>query len=280
MSAQTDTHPSAKCVHWDLQNGVAQVWLNRAARANALDVAGWHELRDTFEAIDRHPEVRVAVLQGTGAHFCAGIDLRVLADLRSEACANGGCEGRDREALARWILDLQDCVNAIERCRVPVVAAVQGVCFGGGVDIICACDLRIATRSARFCVKEVDLAVTADLGVLQRLPHLVGEGRARELALTAREFDGAQAERMGLVTELFDTPETLHTGAAQLAKGLASKSALALRGTKRAALVARDEGVAAGLRQVAWSNAATLLSQDLSEALSNLRKPGHARDHA
>lgn len=257
-------------VRWDVREGVARVWLSRPARANALDVAGWHALRDAFEAIDSHPDARVAVLQGEGAHFCAGIDLSVLAGLRTQAGAESGCEGRDRESLARWILDLQDGVSAIERCRVPVIAAIHGVCYGGGVDIISACDLRIATRSARLCVKEVDLAVTADLGVLQRLPHLVGEGRARELALTARVFDGEHAERIGLVTEVFDSPEALRAGAERLAAELAGKSPLALRGTKRAALVARDEGVAAGLRQVAWANAATLLSSDLSEALSAL----------
>jgi enoyl-CoA hydratase/carnithine racemase len=257
-------------VRWEVRENVARVYLSRPSRSNALDVAGWHALRDAFDAIDRHPDARVAVLQGEGAHFCAGIDLNVLARLRSQAKAEGDCDGRARESLARWILDLQGCVNAIERCRVPVIAAIHGVCFGGGVDIICACDLRVATRSARFCVKEVDLAVTADLGVLQRLPHLVGEGRARALALTAQEFDGAYAERIGLVTELFDAIDELRAGADHLAACLADKSPLAMRGTKQAALAARDEGVAAGLRQVAWWNAATLLSQDLNEAMTAL----------
>lgn len=270
---------STSTVHWDVCEGVARVWLSRPDRANALDVAGWHALRSAFEAIDRRADARVALLQGEGAHFCAGIDLGVLADLRTQAGMNGDCDGRDRESLALWILDLQDCVNAIERCRVPVIGAIHGVCYGGGVDIVSACDLRIATRSARFCVKEVDLAVTADLGVLQRLPHLVGEGRARELALTAKVFDGVYAERVGLVTELFDSHDALRAGADQLATLLADKSPLALRGTKRAALVARDEGVAAGLRQVAWSNAATLLSRDLSEALSALHGQRKAHHH-
>ena len=270
MSIDVDTHEGT--VRWDVHEGVARVWLSRPRRANSLDVAGWHALREAFDSIDRHEAVRVAVLQGEGAHFCAGIDLSVLARLRSHAGADSGCDGRDRECLARWIFDLQDCVTSIERCRVPVIAAIHGVCYGGGVDIISACDIRIATRSARFCVKEVDLAVTADLGVLQRLPRLVGEGRCRELALTAREFDGEYAQRIGLVTETFESTEALRSGVDQLATCLADKSPLALRGTKRAALVARDEGVASGLRQVAWSNAATLISKELSEALSALEE--------
>lgn len=259
-------------VRVDVQDGIATVVLNRPPRANALDVAGWHALRSAFAHIDARQDVRVAVLQGEGKHFCAGIDLSVLSDLRAQAGADTGCAGRDRESLGRWIEDLQDCVTAIERCRVPVIAAIQGVCYGGGVDIITACDLRYATRDARLCIKEIDLAVTADLGVLQRLPHLVGDGRARELVYTAREFDGAQAEHMGLVSATFDTPAALAAGVAQLAAELAAKPPLALRGTKRALLYTRDAGVAAGLRQVADWNSATLISDDLTEALAAQRE--------
>lgn len=248
------------------------VALARPTRANALDVAGWHALRRAFDTLDEHASLQAAVLYGHGNHFCAGIDLSVLADLRGQCGANTGCEGRDRERLGRWIVDLQDCVNAIERCRVPVIAAVHGVCFGGGVDLACACDLRYSTRDARFCVKEVDLAVTADLGVLQRLPHIVGDGCARELAYTAREFDGAYAERIGLVSGAFDTQAELMTAVDALAEELAAKPALALQGTKQAMLYARNHGVAAGLRQVADWNATTLLSRDLAEAIAAQRE--------
>lgn len=256
----------------DVQHGIATLTLNRPQRANALDVAGWHALRQAFADLDRRTDVRVAVLQGAGPHFCAGIDLSVLLNLRTQCDANTGCDGLDRERICHWIEDLQDCVTAIERCRVPVIAAIQGVCFGGGVDIATACDMRYATHDARLCVKEIDLAITADLGVLQRLPHLVGDARARELVYTAREIDGAQAERMGLVGASYASAEALHAGVAELARTLAGKSPLALRGTKRALLHARDAGVHAGLRQVAEWNAAALLSQDLTEALAAHRE--------
>ena len=255
-----------------VQHGIATVTLNRPQRANALDVAGWHGLRDAFTQLDRRTDVRVAVLQGAGAHFCAGIDLSVLLNLRTQCDADTGCDGLDRERLCHWIEDLQNCVSAIERCRVPVIAAIQGVCYGGGVDIITACDMRYATHDARLCVKEIDLAVTADLGVLQRLPHLVGDGRARELVYTAREIDGAQAERIGLIGASYANAEALQASVAELARTLAGKSPLALRGTKRALLHARDAGVHAGLRQVAEWNAAALLSQDLTEALAAHRE--------
>lgn len=255
-------------VHLEVDDHVATVRLNRPQRANALDLPGWAALRTAFEDIDRRAEVRVVVLRGEGPHFCAGIDLSVLSDLRDRSGARTGCEGRDRERLGRWIEDLQDCVSSIERCRVPVIAAIHGVCFGGGVDIICACDLRYATRDARFCVKEIDLAITADLGVLQRMPHIIGDGRTRELVYTAKEFDGDHAERIGLVSGAFESGAALNVAVDGVARVLAAKSPLAIRGTKKALLSARDSGVAAGLRQVADWNAATLLSNDLSEALS------------
>lgn len=255
-------------VRTEIRAHVAQITLVRPAKANALDVSGWHALRDAFRALDARDDVRVATLTGEGAHFCAGIDLAVLSDLRTHSRATTGSDVRNRDRLWRWIVELQACINAIEHCRMPVIAALHGVCYGGGVDIACACDLRYATRDARLCVKEVDMAVTADLGVLQRLPRLVGDGRARELALSAREFSGAEAERMGLVSGVFDSADELHQGVQAIAENLAAKPPLALQGTKRALLFARDASVALGLDQVADWNSVALLSQDVSEAMA------------
>lgn len=258
----------APAVRTEIRNRLAQVTLARPGKANALDVAGWHALRDAFLALDDRDDVHVATLTGEGAHFCAGIDLAVLKELRSHSGATTASDSRNRERLWRWIVELQACVNAIEHCRVPVIAALHGVCYGGGVDIACACDLRYATRDARLCVKEVDMAVTADLGVLQRLPRLAGDGRARELALSAREFSGDEADRMGLVSGVFDTVEELHRQVHAMAETLAAKPPQALHGTKRALLFARDARVADGLKQVADWNAAALLSPDVGEAMA------------
>lgn len=257
----------APALHIEVRDHIAQVILARPTKANALDVAGWHALRDAFHALDERDDVRVAILTGEGAHFCAGIDLAVLKDLRGHSRATTGSDSRNRERLWQWIVELQGCVNAIEHCRHPVIAAVHGVCYGGGVDIACACDLRYATRDARLCVKEVDMAVTADLGVLQRLPRLVGDGRARELAFSAREFTGDEAERMGLVSGVFNSVDELHRGVQTIAENLAAKPPLALHGTKRALLFARDARVADGLKQVADWNATALLSRDVSAAM-------------
>lgn len=265
------THPVHSAIAWSVADAVATVQIHRPDKANALDEAGWHALRDAFEAIDARDDVRVVLLHGAGPHFCAGIDLELLAALPERFSASGACGGRSREALEGWITGLQACVTAVEACRFPVIAALHGVCFGGGMDIACAADIRLASDDLRACVKEVDLAVTADLGVLQRLPRIVGGGVARELALTARSFDAPYAERVGFVSRTYPDRRGLLDGAMALAQQLCGKSPLALRGTKRA-MVNGHASVQEGLREVAAWNAATLLSTDLDEAIAAVRQ--------
>lgn len=161
-----------------------------------------------------------------------------------------------------------------------MICAIQGACFGGGVDLVTACDVRFSTRDARFCVKEVDLAITADIGTLQRLPTIVGHGVATELALTAREISGEEAERVGLVTRAFADAGELSRGASAAAIAVAAKSPLAVQGTKAAMLHARDHSVNEGLEHVAVMNSARLTSEDLTEAMSakfQRRKPIFAK---
>jgi enoyl-CoA hydratase len=259
------------------EGGVATVRLERPRAANALDRPLWQALRTTFRALDEDPSVRVVVLTGAGAHFCAGIDLSMLGEIGSMA-PEGACAGRSRDALRRVILDLQDVLTTVERCRVPVLAAVQGVCVGAGLDLVAACDLRYATPGSRFTLKEVDMGLAADVGVLQRLPRIIGEGRTREIAYTGREVGGVEAERMGLVNACVVAPsddadgadetEALLAHVGEVARGLAAKSPLALRGTKHAITYARDHTVADGLEQIATWNSAQLISDDVAEAVA------------
>lgn len=263
-------------IQTSLEAGIAQIRFDRPDKANALNATMWQELREAMAWLDRTPEARVGVLSGRGAHFCAGIDLQMLAGLKhSDACA-----GRNAEALRRSILDLQDTVTSIERCRKPVLAAVHGACVGGGIDIITACDMRYCSEQAWFSVKEVDVGLVADVGTLQRLPRLVGEGMARELAYTGRRFDAGEALAMRLVNRSFADTEALHTGVLQLAAEIAAKSPLAVRGTKEMITYVRDRSVADGLNHVATWNAAMLFSEDLQEALAaaQARRPGRFRD--
>lgn len=249
--------------------GVATVRLERPEAANALDRTLWRELRDTFTALDADPGVRVVVLAGAGKHFCAGIDLSMLGEIQGMA-PDGADPGRAREALRRLILDLQDVLTTVERCRVPVLAAIQGVCVGAGLDLAVACDLRYATPRTKFSLKEVDMGLAADVGVLQRLPRIVGEGRAREMAYTCRDVRGPEAETMGLVNACVevDDPEALVAHVQEIARALAAKSPLAMRGTKHAITYARDHSVADGLDQIATWNASALISDDLTEAVT------------
>jgi enoyl-CoA hydratase len=259
--------PTALSVTHD--GGVATVRLERPEAANALDRTLWRELRDTFTALDADPGVRVVVLAGAGKHFCAGIDLSMLGEIQGMA-PDGADPGRAREALRRLILDLQDVLTTVERCRVPVLAAIQGVCVGAGLDLAVACDLRYATPRTKFSLKEVDMGLAADVGVLQRLPRIVGEGRAREMAYTCRDVRGPEAETMGLVNACVeaDDPEALVAHVQEIARTLAAKSPLAMRGTKHAITYARDHSVADGLDQIATWNASALISEDLTEAVT------------
>jgi len=261
-----------------LDGGVATVTLNRPEKANAIDMAMWHEIRDAMRWLDGTPEARVGIVRGAGTQFTSGIDLALLSAIRAEIA--DACDGRAREKLRNLILDLQDTLTAIERCRKPVIAAVHGACIGGGVDLVSACDIRIASADAMFSVREVDVGMTADLGTLQRLPRLVGEGMARELVYTGRNVDGREAHAIRLVNRCFDTPEALIAGARGLAATIAAKSPLAVRGAKEMITYARDHSVADGLGYVATWNAAMLLSADLPEALLAARekRPPRFRD--
>lgn len=253
-----------------VEAGVAHVRLDRPKAANAMHGPLWSELHEVIRAVDAEPSARVVVLSGNGRHFCAGIDVSMLAALA--AVGGDGCAGRASERLWRTIRELQEVFTAVERCRVPVIAAVHGACVGAGLDLAVACDLRYASADASFVLKEIDLGLAADVGVLQRLPRIVGEGVARELAYTGRPVDGREAATLRLVNGVYDTPEELAAGVAELAASLAAKSPLAMRGTKHAITYARDHTVADALEQIATWNAATLLSADLDEAVAAFRE--------
>ena len=248
-----------------LDGQVAVVTLNRPDKANAMNLQMWQDIRAAMQWVDRTPAVRVAVLHGAGEHFCAGIDLQMMMGILPTV--KDACEARTRENLRNLILDLQDTLTSLERCRKPVLAAIHGACVGGGVDLIACADMRYCAAGTYFSVKEVDLGMVADVGSLQRLPRLIGEGMVRELAYTGRKLGAAEAGQIGLVNRVFDSPEALLEGVMQLARAIAAKSPLAIRGTKDMLNHARDHSVADGLDRVATWNAAMLLSEDLQAAI-------------
>ena len=244
---------------------VAHVALNRPEKSNAMNAAFWEECRRVFTWIDGEPGVRAVVLSGRGRHFSSGIDLELLG---GELNANPQQEpGRRALALRRLILRMQEAFNAIERCRVPVLAAIQGACIGGAVDMISSCDMRYSTASAFFSIKEVEVGLTADMGTLQRLPHIIGDGMMRELAYTAREITGKDAVEIGLVNRVYPDVEALMEGVLGLARTIAGKSPLAVQGTKEMIRYTRDHSVADGLNYVATWNAGMLSTREIGEAV-------------
>jgi len=271
-------NPSFETLAVALADGVVTVDLNRPDKANAMNQPMWQDLRSVFRWVDETPEARVAVIGGRGKYFTSGIDLAMLAELTNTK--DGDCGGRLRERLRRQILDLQDALSAIERCRKPVLAAIHGACIGGGIDLITCCDMRYAAADAYFSIKEIDVGVTADVGTLQRLPKLVPDGIARELAYTGRRFDAAEAREIGLVNRVYDGAGSLRAGVAEIAATIAAKSPLSIRGTKEMIVYTRDHSVADGLNYVATWNAAMLMSEDLTEAVSAAmqKRPARFRD--
>ncbi len=253
-----------------LDGAVATIALHRPDKGNALDMPMWHELRQAMCWLDDTPEARVAILHGSGSHFTTGIDLALLGAVEKRIA--DPCDGRAREKLRQLILELQDTVTAIERCRKPVIAAIHGACIGAGVDIVTACDLRYCSEDTTFSVREIDVGMTADVGTLQRLPRLVGEGIARELAYTGRPVNGLEAHALRLVNRCFGTRTELMAGVREIAAVIAAKSPLALRGTKEMITYARDHSTADALNYVATWNAGMLLSADLTEAVTAARE--------
>lgn len=249
----------------EVANQVAYATLNRPEKANALNGKLWFEIGDLGKWADSTPEVRALVIQGSGNHFTAGIDFELIMQVVGETASLP--DGHKQEQLRRKIMAMQNAFTALEDCRKPVIAAIHGSCIGGGIDLITACDLRYTVPDARFCVKEVDLAIVADVGTLQRLPPIVGEGIARELAMTARVFNGEEALAMGLVSRVFDSVETLRTGVQEIAESIAKKSPLTQRGIKQVMNHCRGKSVREGLEFVATWNAAVLVSADAQEAM-------------
>ncbi len=248
-----------------LDGAVATIALNRPDKANAMNRTMWDELRTAMQWADDTPAIRVAVLAAHGKLFTAGIDLAMLDELRHAVAT--GCAGRAREQLRRDILQLQATITAVERCRKPVLAAIHGACIGGGVDLVTACDMRYCCDGAWFAIREIDVGLTADVGTLQRLPGLIGEGMARELAYTGRTVQGREAAGIRLVNRCYDDADSLRAGVQDFARSMAAKSPLALRGCKQMITYARDHTVADALDYVATWNASMLVSDDLEEAL-------------
>jgi enoyl-CoA hydratase len=264
MQPQTITPPRFETLELSLASGVAEVYLNRGDKANSMNVPMWRELQDCFEWLDMEPAVRVVILAAHGKHFCAGIDLAMLATVQGEATE----PSRRAETLRRNVLRMQDNLSAIEKCRKPVLAAIHNTCIGGGIDMVTCADMRYASADAWFSVREVDIGMTADVGTLQRLPKLIPYAVACELAYTGRNMTAEEAQRVGLVNRVYADRDEMLREVREIAATIARKSPLAVRGSKEMLLYSRDHSVQEGLNYVATWNAGMLSEQDLREGIT------------
>ncbi|AXB48406.1 crotonase/enoyl-CoA hydratase family protein [Amycolatopsis albispora] len=265
MTVNADALPDLVSLKVDRDGHVAEVTLLGPGKGNAMGPDFWRELPLVFRALDADPEVRAVVLTGSGKHFSYGLDLPAMMPNWAPLLA-GDALAKPRTAFLDEIRVLQDAVTSVARCRKPVVAAVSGWCIGGGVDVISAADVRLASAEAKFSVREVKVAIVADLGSLQRLATIVGEGHVRELALTGKDIDAARAERIGLVNDVYPDQDAVLAAARELAAEIAANPPLVVQGTKDVLSVNTERQVADGLRYVSAWNAAFLPSKDLAEA--------------
>jgi len=251
------------CFDVKLDGGVATVTLSRGEQLNTMVPAFWDELPALMRDLDASGEARVVVLASTGRHFSAGMDLSVFGGTRPE-----GETGRLRSNLRANVLHLQETFSVFEKARMPVLAAVQGGCIGGAVDMVTACDMRYATEDAFFCIQEINIGMTADVGTLQRLPKLIPEGVCRELAYTGRRMPAAEAKAVGLVNEVFADHAALLDGVREVAGTIASKSPLAVYGSKEMITYTRDHSTADSLDHIATWQAGMFQPSEMVESFT------------
>ncbi len=257
---------SYKSLEVSIENHIAHVKLNRPEALNSMNVDFWKELPVAIREIDASATARVIVLSSTGKHFSAGMDLAVFTT--SNSIPMQGDPSRMAENLRRAVLELQDAFNCLEDIRIPVLAAVHGGCIGGAVDMISACDSRYCTEDSFFTIKETQLGMTADLGTLQRLPHLIPQGLVRELAYTGRNMDAQEAKSAGLVNKVFATHEEMLASVMELASMIAAQSPVAVAGCKEMINYSRDHSVADSLKYMATWQSGMFRPQDMMKCFA------------
>ncbi|MFO1222506.1 MAG: enoyl-CoA hydratase-related protein [Burkholderiaceae bacterium] len=248
----------------DPRSGVAELVLNQPQRLNTIAPAFFTGLRDAVRELDDAGTTRVLVIRSTGKHFCAGMALEVFDD----PAQLDASDARSRLAFQRNLRRLMDCFDALEQARFPVLCAVQGGCIGGGLDLALACDIRVCSADAFFTVQEIHIGLAADVGSLQRLPKVVPQGIARQMAYTGERLDAPRALATGLVNAVLPDAQALQVHATQLARQIAEKNPLAIAGSKLALNYARDHGTDESLQQMALLQSAIFDLGDIQRAIA------------
>ena len=258
----------------DVADHVASLVLSRPDELNTMSRDFWVELGEVLEEINKNSEVRVVVMSSTGKHFCAGMDLSAFSNgVDNIPDGKKPDHARIGEAVYRVAKELQGYISGLEKIRVPVIAAIQGGCIGGAVDLVTACDIRLASKDAFFCIQEINIGMAADVGTLQRLPKIIPDSKMREMAYTGRRMYADEAKETGLVSDTYESQEEMLAAANELAKVIASKSPVAIYGLKAVMNYSRDHSVSEGLEYNALWSGAMLSQKDMTEAITaNMEK--------
>lgn len=255
------------CFNVETKDDIAHIRMIRPDKANSMIPEFWDELPQIVNQLSDGNDARAIVLSAEGRHFCSGMDLSVFADNNDVSVqSNAKHISRQRASFRTTALQLQRTFSCLEESRLPVLSAIQGACIGGGIDMVSATDLRYATKDAFFCIQEINIGMTADVGTLQRMPKLVPEGVVRELAYTGRNMSASEAKERGFVNEIYEDQDAMDDAVLEIAKEIASKSPMAIWGTKQTLNYGRDHSVADSLEYIATWNAAMFDPDDMAEA--------------
>lgn len=252
-----------QCFDFSISNKIAHLRFNRPDSMNTMQPVFFRELHSILQGLQREAAARVLVISSSGKHFTAGMALDVFA---GGAIALDDSHAVGRANIALLLQELQAAFSLLEQLRLPVICAIHGGCIGGGVDLICAADIRLATADAFFCIQEINIGMTADLGTLQRLPKLIPEGVVHEMAYTGRRLPAQRAQALGLVNEVFENQEAMLAAALQMATEIAEKPPVAIWGSKQAIHYARDHSTQDALQQMGWLQSGIWQSANLMEA--------------
>lgn len=261
------------CFELSIEDHVANIKLNRPEKRNSMVREFWDELPALIHHIDSQSLARVIVISSTGPHFTSGIDVNLFAQ-HGEQSAGADAEQKKRNRIQHGadfyqrVKSMQDTFTCLEQCRIPVLAAIQGGCIGGGVDLATACCIRYATEDAFFTIFETNIGMTADVGTFPRLVKLIPEGIVREMAYTGRRMAASEALSLGLINGVYPDQDTMLEAVMKVARDIASKAPMAVYGCKKMITHARDNPTAATLDYVGIWNASFLSLEEIGEAMS------------
>ena len=255
------------CFSLTLDKHIAHLVLNQPAAFNTMGPTFWRELDELLTQLHRQGLARVLLISSTGKHFSAGMALETF----SGAIQMDDQSPEGRAAVFDLLTEMQATFTRLETLRMPVIAAIQGGCIGGAVDMVTACCLRYATADAFFCIQEINIGMVADVGTLQRLPKLIPLALVKDLAYTGRRLSAQKALAYGLVNEVFESHETMLEAALQCAAEIAAKPPVAIWGSKQALHYARDHSVEDSLRQMGWLQGAVWSNKQVLEAVSAMK---------